>query len=214
MLEHSKQLDADRPPRTREQDTKRFSTDFRLPYSRVLKRPQKEHGNKNSILLKIRKVSRHISSNKLWIGKGPFRSSHPDCIRIGLTQSKKCLFDPNFFDRESDPRIPSKKSTFSTGCADRIARSNKFLSPPHHSPLQKTHDHTLQQLRCCLDCYCCCSCCSQRVSVAHPVLCPPAAHTVIPWQQCVLSITYLQHRCCCCARLGDSRRVPTPQRRR
>ena len=35
VLEHSKQLNADRPPKTREQDTKQFSTDYRLPYSRV-----------------------------------------------------------------------------------------------------------------------------------------------------------------------------------
>ena len=36
--------------------------------------------------------------------------------------------------------------------------------------------------------------------MAHPVLRPPAARTVIRWQQCVLSITFLQHRCCisCC----------------
>ena len=32
-----------RPPRTREQDTKQFSTDVRLPYSLVSKHPQKEH---------------------------------------------------------------------------------------------------------------------------------------------------------------------------
>ena len=35
VLEHSKQLNADRPPKTREQDTKQFSTDYRLPYARV-----------------------------------------------------------------------------------------------------------------------------------------------------------------------------------
>ena len=30
-----------------------------------------------------------------------------------------------------DPRIPLKNSTFSTGCADRIARSNKLGSKRH-----------------------------------------------------------------------------------
>ena len=32
---------------------------------------------------------------------------------------------------QSDPRIPLKKSTFSTGCADRIARSKKKGSTRH-----------------------------------------------------------------------------------
>ena len=32
--------------------------------------------------------------------------------------------------------------------------------------------------------------------MVHPVLCPPAARTVIRWQQCVLSMTFSQHRCC------------------
>ena len=41
VLEHSKQLDVDRPPRTYEQDKKQFSTDFRLPYSRVSNAPRK-----------------------------------------------------------------------------------------------------------------------------------------------------------------------------
>ena len=42
MLEHSKQLDADRPPGSREQDRtkKQFSTDFRLPYSRASNAPK------------------------------------------------------------------------------------------------------------------------------------------------------------------------------
>ena len=41
MLQHCKQLDADRPPRTREQDTKQFSADFCLAYSRVSNAPRK-----------------------------------------------------------------------------------------------------------------------------------------------------------------------------
>ena len=32
---------------------------------------------------------------------------------------------------QSDPRIPLKKSTFSTGCADRVARSKKLGSKRH-----------------------------------------------------------------------------------
>ena len=138
---------------------------------------------------------------------------------------EKVLSIPTSPIEQSDPHMPSKKSTFSTGCADRVARSKKFSKPTASPTASLTtpqrHDHTLQQLRCWHDCYfccccCCCCCCSQRVSVAHPVLRPPAARTVIRWQQCVLSMTFLQHRCCssCCARFGDSRRSPTPQPRR
>ena len=111
-----------------------------------------------------------------WIGKGSFRSETKSGI---LTLSKKCLFDPNFFDRAIRSAHPLEKVfTFSTGCADRIARSKTFLKPtaslttPYffdgmcgsdcsiekvfeahrisHNPT-KTHDHTLQQLRCWLD---------------------------------------------------------------
>ena len=147
-----------------------------------------------------------------WIEKGDFRSKTKSCI---LTQSKKCLFYPSFSIEQSDPRIPSKKSTFSTGCADRISSSKKFLKPTASLTIPETHNDTLQQLRCWLDCCCCCCCCcSQRVSMAHPVLRPPAACTVIRWQQCVLSMTFLHHRCCSCARFGDFQRVPTPQPRR
>ena len=91
MFERSKQLDADRPPRTREQDKKQFSTDFRLPYSRVSNAPRKSTKTKtkttNSIRLTIRKVSRHIPSNKKWIGNRPFRSFQSECIRIGPSMS-------------------------------------------------------------------------------------------------------------------------------
>ena len=69
VLEHSKQLGADRPPRTRELDSKKqFSTDFRLPYSHGSKASINSTKTKttitNSIRPTIRKVSRHIPSNK------------------------------------------------------------------------------------------------------------------------------------------------------
>ena len=69
VLEHSKQLDADRPPRAREQDAeKQFSTEFRLPYSRLsnalMKSTKTKTKTTNSIRLTIRKISRHIPSNK------------------------------------------------------------------------------------------------------------------------------------------------------
>ena len=130
--------------------------------------------------------------------------------RAFLRSRESAFSIPVFSIEQSDPRIRSKKTTFSTGCTDRIARSKEYLKPtPHLSPPQKTHDHTLQQLRCWLDCNWCCYS-SQRVSVAHPVLRPPAPRTIIRWQQCMLSITFFQHRCGCGARFGDSQRVPTP----
>ena len=61
-----------------------------------------------------------------WIEKGVFRSKTKSCI---LTQSKKRPFDPNFFDRAIRSGHPVEKSTFSTGRADRIARSKKFFKP-------------------------------------------------------------------------------------
>ena len=92
---------------------------------------------------------------------------------------------------QSDLRIPSKKSTFSTGCTDRIARSKKFLKPTASLNTPENTQYAQQQLRCWLDSYCCCCCCcSQRVSVANPVLRPPAARIVIRWQQGVLSMTF------------------------
>ena len=66
-----------------------------------------------------------------WIGKGNFRSE----TRSGfLMQSKKC-----FSIEQSDPHIPLRKSTFSTGCAHRIARSKNFLKPTaSHNPTKHT----------------------------------------------------------------------------
>ena len=61
VLEHSKQLGADRPPRTRELDSKKqFSTDFRLPYS---------HGSKAS-----------INSTKTKTTTGWFRLNAQNCV--------------------------------------------------------------------------------------------------------------------------------------
>ena len=47
-----------------------------------------------------------------WIEKGDFRSKTKSCI---LTQSKKCLFDPNFFDRAIQSAHPVEKVEFFNG---------------------------------------------------------------------------------------------------
>ena len=132
--------------------------------------------------------------------------------RAFLTSRKRAFSIPIFSIERSDPRIPLKKSTLSTGCADRIARSKLFEA---HRISHQPRKHTITPYNSSdagLTAACCC--CSHRVGVAHPVLRPPAARTVIRWQQCVLSMTCSQHRCCCCACFGDdSRRSPTPQPR-
>ena len=62
---------------------------------------------------------------------------------------------------------------------ENVLSVTAYLSPPHKAFGHTAH--SLKQLRCWLDCYYCCycRCCSQRVSVAHPFLCPSAACTVI-----------------------------------
>ena len=61
-------------------------------------------------------------------------------------RSRRSDFSIPFFAIEQfDPRIPLKKSTFSTGCADRIARSKKLGSKRHFFDCVKTHDLVLNQ---------------------------------------------------------------------
>ena len=61
-----------------------------------------------------------------WIEKGDFRSETKSGF---IMQSKKSLCNPKRFDRAIRSVNPVENSTFSTGCADRIARSEKFLKP-------------------------------------------------------------------------------------
>ena len=65
--------------------------------------------------------------------------SHP----IPTPASKKCLFDPNFFDRIIRSAHFVEKHFFSTGCADRISLLDResFCSPPNLSPPHKTRSH-------------------------------------------------------------------------
>ena len=103
--------------------------------------------------------------------KPPFSIHRSDSIRIGLraesgilTQSKQCRFDPNVSIERSNPHIPSKKQTLSTGCADRIARSIFFLKPTASltTPQDTRSHHTtapmLAWLLLCCSCCCCCCC--------------------------------------------------------
>ena len=49
--------------------------------------------------------------------------------RAFLLRSRKSVFDPNFFDRAMRSAHPVEKVGILRGCADRIARSKKFLKP-------------------------------------------------------------------------------------
>ena len=130
---------------------------------------------------------------------------------------EKMSFRSKISDRAIRSAHPVEKLDFFNGMRGSDCSIKKVLEAhriSHHPTKHAITSHSnLQQLRCWLDCYCCC-CCSQRVSVAHPVLRPPAARTAIRWRQCVLSMTFLNHRCCCCARFGDFQQVPMPQPRR
>ena len=101
-------------------------------------------------------------ANSYAVGSVDRKGRFPIGGQIGHSYTvEKMPFRSQLF-RSSNPiricRRKKKKSTFSAECADRIARSKFFLSQPFLSPPHKTHDHTLQQLRCWLDCYCCCCC--------------------------------------------------------
>ena len=104
------------------------------------------------------------------IEKGDFRSKIKSCI---LTQSKKFLFD--FSIEQSDLRIPLKKTTFSTRCTERIARSKKLFEAHRisHHPTKHTitpynsSDAGLSAAAA--------AAAHSESSVAHPVLRPPTA---------------------------------------
>ena len=129
---------------------------------------------------------------------------------------EKAPFRSQFF-RSSNAAHPVEKVDFFNGMRgwDRsIEKLFEALCISHYPTKHTITPHNSSDAGLTATEYCCCCCCSQRLDVAHPVLRPPAACTVIRWQQCVLSMTFLHHRCCSCARFGDFQRVPTPQPRR
>ena len=68
--------------------------------------------------------------------------------RAFLRSRKSAFSIPTFSIEQSDPRIPSKKSTCSTGCTDRIVRSKKFLNPTASlTTPENTRSHPTKQLR-------------------------------------------------------------------
>ena len=130
---------------------------------------------------------------------------------------EKAPFRSQLF-RSSNPiRASRRKVDFFNGTRGSDCSIEKVFQA--HRIFHHLRKHTItpcNSSECWFDCHCCCCCrcCSQRVSVAHLVPRPAAARTVIRWQQCMISMTFSQHRCCCYARFGDSQRLPTPQPRR
>ena len=75
-----------------------------------------------------------------WTEKGDFLSK--TIYGAFLLSRKSGLSIPIVSIEQSDPRIPSKKTTLSTGCADRIARSKNFLKPNRVSHHPRKHTIT------------------------------------------------------------------------
>ena len=117
--------------------------------------------------------------------------------RAFLRSRKSAFSIPILSIDQPDPHIPSRESTFSTGWGNQIARPRKFLettaflTTPENARSHPIKAPILARL---LPYWCCCCVRSQRLGVAH-LLRPPVARTVIRWQQCVLSMTFLQNRC-------------------
>ena len=173
------------------------------------------HRAAHKILHSYKKVQK--CSHKQKGQKGAiFEPQKKSCIINGLSDTSI----PTFSIEQSDPRIPSEQSTFSTGCADRIARSIFFFLKVIASlTTPQTHYHTVQQLRCWLDCYydvllllLLLITAGQRGASCSP----PASSTNRRSMAAVRVIDRLFSTplLLLCSRFGDSRRSPAPQPRR
>ena len=72
------------------------------------------------VLFRFLRLRPILMQSDRWIEKGDFRSKTKSAFLRGRKSASSI---PTFSIEQSDPRIPSKKPTFSTGRADRIARS-------------------------------------------------------------------------------------------
>ena len=148
------------------------------------------------------------------------RFSIEDHIWRILTQSDKWPFDPNFFDRAIRSAHPVEKDDFINGMrGSDCSIKKKKLKPNRISHHPRKHTITP-----------CNSSYAGLTSTAAAAAAAAAAHSesawhilfsallehvfVIRWQQCMLLMTFLQHRCCCYSRFGAFQRVPTRQLRR
>ena len=74
-----------------------------------------------------------------WIEKGDFRSNTKSCI---LTQSKKCFFDPNFFERAIRSAHPVEKIEFFNGMHGSDCSIKKVFEPHRISHHPRKHTIT------------------------------------------------------------------------
>ena len=118
--------------------------------------------------------------------------------RAFLHSRKSVVSIPTFSIDQSDPRIPSQKPEFFNGMrgSDCSIRDVVEAHRTSHHPRK----HTITP------------CNSSGAGLAATVAAAASAHSQSAWhilfsarwRQCVLSMTFLQHRCCCSARFGDS----------
>lgn len=82
-----------------------------------------------------------MQSDTTSIAKVVFRSeTKPGFIAL-MKNTRRLFRSPTFSKEQSDPRIPSKKSTFCLeGLIHRICSTENKRSPMHLSPPRKTHD--------------------------------------------------------------------------
>ena len=105
-------------------------------------------------------------------------------LEMTLTQSRKSLFDLNFFHR-GIPSVNSIRTFTSNMFSDRMCGSHRsgvcfFFNPPSHSISHSTRSHKTQQpttapMLAWLLLWQCGCCRSPRVIVAHPYLHPPGS---------------------------------------
>ena len=99
------------------------------PFKPILTRPR----NATRYLLHEKAgVRPTLTQSDRWIEKGDFRSKTKSCI---LTQSKKCLLDPNVFDRAIRSAHPVEKVDFFNG----MRGSNRSLEKVFEATHRITH---------------------------------------------------------------------------
>ena len=152
-----------------------------------------------------------ITQSNQWIETGHCRS---DTKSGFLMESKKKKTMPNVSIQQSDPCVPWKNPTLSTGRSGRIARYKTFLKPtaffttaqstPHHTEAYDSSDGGLTATRVLLPLLLLLLTASQRgTSLSAP------ANSAYRHPMAVVRAT--DDLFANCARFGGSRRTPTPQ---
>ena len=156
--------------------------------------------NQTAQVIPVRPI---LTQSDRWIEKGDFRSKTKLCIP---TQSKECLFDTIFFDRAIRSAHPVEKVDFFNGMHGSDCSIEKVFDahrisyhPTKHTItpyLYNSSDAGLTATG---------AAAAYSESAWHILFSARQQRVpVVRWKQCVLSITFSQHRRCCCASFGDS----------